>query len=1088
MTCFSRFLASAIVLLLMLNSADAAVWRNVVVQAGETQEIKAGSDETVDILFSDGTSVILGPGASLKINEFTYDPSTGKGSLSLNLNGGQARISGGRLNDRASISIATPEATFDLEAGSAMITSADGQTTGYLLNGKGLTASAGGKSERVFRPEFGVVANQGGLGEAKRISPIVVASDLEAFSQDGKLVLAAKPEPEQQASNGQGTAGNAGGASSRPVSNTSNRPSQQSSATTGAGVATGDDTPLPTDRPDIGDLNAGVVSVTEIETIVAQIETIAPQTNGATQTTQTQTTTPAQTPSVNPPVQTTPAAPPPVPFGDGFGDFAGGDAYQPVLGMAPAAVNESNSSIVNGNYPQRWQEFRVDQPGEAGDPAVPRNYGPTSNKIFQSTTLTESLGAGAPSSYGVANGGLSYFDGTGAFGIKLADGQNTFDEQALFLLGEPADGRDSTSSLNNREFGSFEAETTLGPNTGVFVETLSFGILGGGRDQDNFFYAEMLPGDITIFDLTTPAGTTPFDQAVAAANGAGLQVLFGPREINGGDPANGRIVLTERANDPTRIIFAAGDLDAAASRAPAAQPSVDSFFVAPGLTDAVTFAGTTPTATAGSDLASGERAFLRGETWTGLDGGLAVTEITDPGLLVVNPTGDPLTTPAPFLHADFGFSDDGTTQFSTISATIGAVTYRTSMNPGQPADPMIPIPAITEVDAIASGATVGSSRSGAGSTLLSGPVRSTASGGGNSIAGAGFAGFFVFENAGLAFDDVATPNPDTLPGGVEQPLGNADPDVGFAIGRLAVATQKETPTRTFDGMGSLTGYAGGLLEVETGTSIGLQPFADPSTGPNFTMENFDLAANTFTATANGDGVTVSFGGAGASAWADDQRFGARTADGNMTQNAALVSGDLIAPGLAGQFESGDGGPVMFVGPGGTPTDEPGDYDHIKWGYFFGDLDNQEGSRIHQHLGTFVAGSPVDIADLNSATGTATYHGHIAGDVYDSGNLRSVVGSFRETFNFSSRTGATRLDFDRRIYTNPAGTPSTLVGQAYNSTVVSGDITGNLNGRFVLPLNAGGRPTGLVGGFRLQNQATDPATAYRATGGFGGSER
>lgn len=1087
MTCFSRFLASAAALLLLLGSADAAVWRNVVVQPGEAQEIKAGSDETVDILFSDGTSVILGPGASLNINEYSYDPATGKGGLSLNLSGGQARISGGRLNDGASISITTPEATFNLEAGSAMITSADGETTGYLLNGKGLTASAGGKSERVFRPEFGVVANQNGLGEAQRISPIVVASDLEAFSQGGSLVLAAKQEPEQQASSGQGISANGAGSSQRPVSTTPNQPAQQNGANTGQGIVTGDDAPLPTDRPDIGDLNAGVVSLPVIEAIVAQIDEVAPQANGTTPT-QTTTMTAAQTPAANPPVQNTPAGPPPVPFGDGFGDFAGGSAYQPVLGAAPAAVNESNSSIVNGNFPQRWQEFRVDQPGESGDPAVPRNYGPTSNKIFQSATLTESLGAGAPSSYGVTNGGLSYFDGTGAFGIKLADGQNTFDEQALFLLGEPADGRDSTSSLNNREFGSFEAETTLGPNTGVFAETLSFGILGGGRDQDNFFYAEMLPGDITIFDLTTPAGTTPFDQAVAAANAAGLQVLFGPREVSSFDPNDGRIVLTERANDPTRIIFAAGDLDAAASRAPAAQPSVDRFFVSPGLTDAVTFTGTTPTVTAGSDLASGERAFLRGETWTELDGGLAVTQITDPGLLVVNPTGDPLVTPAPFLHADFGFNDNGTTQLSTISATIGAVTYRTSMNPGQPLDPMIPIPAITEVDAIASGATVGTSRSGAGSTLLSGPIRSSASGGGNSIAGSGFAGFFVFENAGLVFDDVATPNPDTLPGGVEQPLGNVDPDVGFAVGRLAVAAAKETPTRTFDGTGSLTGYAGGLLEVETGTGIGLQPFSDPSNGPNFTMENFDLAANTFTATATGDGVNVTFGGAGASAWVDDQRFGARTADSNMTQTAALVSGDLIAPGLAGQFESGDGGPVMFVGPGGTPTTEPGDYDHIKWGYFFGDLDNQEGSRIHQHLGTFVSGSPVDIADLNSATGTATYHGHIAGDVYDSGNLRSVVGSFRETFNFSSRTGSTRLDFDRRIYTNPAGTPSTLVGQAYNSTVVSGDITGNLNGRFVLPLNASGRPTGLVGGFRLQNQATDPASAYRATGGFGGSER
>lgn len=1071
MTCFSRILASTIVALFLNGSADAAVWRNVVVQAGETQKIEAGKEETVDVLFSDGTSVILGPGASLTVTEYSYDPTTGKGSLSLQLSGGKARISGGRLNDGASISIQTPEANFELDAGSAMIKTSDGKTTGYLLNGAGLMAVIGENRTRVFRPEFGITASQGGIDGPQRIDPAVVTADLEAFSQGGTLVAAA---PEQAGDQSGPAKKPTGRPSTRPASSTLNNPEQQ-----GAGPIS-DEAPLPTDRPDVGDLNEGTLPTLGSGMVVAMANTAtlpAQSPSAGTSTANTPSNTPAQMQPI-----------PQVPFGDGFGDFAGGDAYQPVLGAAPAAVNESNSSIVNGNYPVRWQEFRVDQPGEAASPAVPRNFGPTTNKIFQSENLTESLGVGAPSSFGVGNGGLSYFDGTGAFGIKIAGAQNTFDEQALFLLGEPSGGRESTSSLNDREFGSFEAETTLGTDTGVFVETLSFGILGGPRDLDNFYYAQLSPGDIEFFDLTTPAGTAAFNQALADANAANLQVLSGPAQVNSFDPNDGRIVLTERANDPTRIIFAAGDLDGAASRAAATQPSVDSFFVAPGLTDAVTFTGTTPTATPGSDLASGQRAFLRGETWTELDGSLAVTELTDTGLMVVNPTGDPLATPAPFLHADFGFSDNGTTQFSTISATIGAVTYRTSTNPGQPADPMIPIPAITEVDAIASGATVGTSRSGAASTLLSGPVRSTAAGGGNSIAGAGYAGFFVLENSGLVFDDVATPNPDTLPGGVEQPLGNADPDVGFAIGRLAVATAKETPTRTFDGTGSLSGYAAGLLEVETASGVGLQPFADPSGGLNFTMENFDFAANTFTATANGDGLTFSFGGTGASAWVDDQRFGARTPDTNMTQNAALVSGDLIAAGLAGQFESAEGGPVMFVGPGGTPTDEPGDYEHIKWGYFFGDLVTQEGSRIHQHLGAFAAGIPVDIADLNGATGTATYHGHIAGDVYDSGNLRSVVGTFREDFNFNSRTGSTRLDFDRRIFANPAGTSSTLVGQAYASTVVSGDVTGSLAGRFTRPLNASGQPSGIVGGFRLQNQATDPATAYRATGAFAGSER
>lgn len=94
----------------------------------------------------------------------------------------------------------------------------------------------------------------------------------------------------------------------------------------------------------------------------------------------------------------------------------------------------------------------------------------------------------------------------------------------------------------------------------------------------------------------------------------------------------------------------------------------------------------------------------------------------------------------------------------------------------------------------------------------------------------------------------------------------------------------------------------------------------------------------------------------------------------------------------------------------------------------------EGVREHQHLGSFAAGPPIDTADLNTASGTATYIGHAIGDVYDAGKLRTVAGTFQESFNFTSRTGATSLDFDGRSFGNVAATTSTLAGQEYRSRV------------------------------------------------------
>lgn len=263
-------------------------------------------------------------------------------------------------------------------------------------------------------------------------------------------------------------------------------------------------------------------------------------------------------------------------------------------------------------------------------------------------------------------------------------------------------------------------------------------------------------------------------------------------------------------------------------------------------------------------------------------------------------------TMAPFLHADFGLADVGGTQASTISATIGSVTYRTSVNPGGLTSDDVDVPAKTEVDALARGRTVGSSRGAGSSTLISGPVRSRAAGGGNPVLDPGYAGYFVFENAGLAFDDVEGPNPVQLPGGVERPLGSSAPNVGFAIGRLAIATG--TASRTFDGSTSLVGYAAGLTEVETPAGVTLRPFADPRAGPNLSFHDFDLAANTFEATITGGNLSVNLGGAGASAWVDDATFGARSPDG-AAHAVALMSGGPIAGELAGAFVSAAGGAI-----------------------------------------------------------------------------------------------------------------------------------------------------------------------------------
>ena len=445
-------------------------------------------------------------------------------------------------------------------------------------------------------------------------------------------------------------------------------------------------------------------------------------------------------------------------------------------------------------------------------------------------------------------------------------------------------------------------------------------------------------------------------------------------------------------------------------------PVVDRFYLSAGMAGAVlggvgaearAAEGLAPLAP-GMDQTSGAgRAFLRDATWTELDRRsegerleLAPGDVVDAGLFVINPTGPVLGTgrTAKVLHADFALRGEGAAQVSTISATIGEVAFRFSALPDQAGPP-------TEADAFVSARTVGSSRglteSGAteASTLVSGGVLSRAAGGGNpNLPGAGRLGFLVLENAGEVFVDggnegfvdgrieavfAGEAEPGVLPGGRERPVGEdpGAPDLRFAAARLGVATAESE-----GGMGSgqplsafprseleddVLGYAAALVEVE-GTvevdgevrpAVGLARLSAPEDGPNLRFSGLNLELNEIGATLRVGGAEIALGGGeGRSAFLSDRLFGLRTAapEGEGAPDLAMVSGGLVREGLEA-----------------AGLRAPPEYEHVKWGFFMGDLGAAPGGgRRHAHLGTFVAGERLSAEDGLSVTNpVVTYRGH-----------------------------------------------------------------------------------------------------------------
>ena len=378
------------------------------------------------------------------------------------------------------------------------------------------------------------------------------------------------------------------------------------------------------------------------------------------------------------------------------------------------------------------------------------------------------------------------------------------------------------------------------------------------------------------------------------------------------------------------------------------------------------------------------------------------------------------------------------------------------------------------------GRTIGSSRGTVGETTVgfSSPIRSTAAGGGNPALKEGYAGYFVLENYDPP-DPVTgkTENGETpLMGGTEKPLGRSDKDQTYAYLRLATATGSSKPTLRNEL--TLNGWMGGLAEFENGNIIGLTQIDSGDMPDNITIQT-SPANNTVKADFTlfgqnpNQSTTFNLGGLnvdGTSAFVDDNRFAARS--NNSGYEVAMVTADLFRDATTGNL------PASLNLPDGSSIPK---YEHLKWGFFFGDTKTTAGAREHVHLGTWIAGK-IPTGDSLGLRGTASYTGHSIGNVFNNGSLYTAVGSFQNDWNFDTRKGTANMNFDKMNYT---GTTA-IKGSSFN---FDGNLTapgrqGGLQGSFVAPVNP--TPAALMGGFAIAE--TPGAPTYRAAGTFGAERK
>jgi hypothetical protein len=144
------------------------------------QTFTTDANTFLTVLLPNNSLLSIGPGSSVTIESFTFNPDLGSSSLTGSVGSGSLRITSGDAANQA-ISLRTPTSTLSLTNGAALIqVSPQGATSTTLLSGSGVTVTNAGGTQTLSRAGFNVVvtAVDQAPGTPQRLEASVLSAQL----------------------------------------------------------------------------------------------------------------------------------------------------------------------------------------------------------------------------------------------------------------------------------------------------------------------------------------------------------------------------------------------------------------------------------------------------------------------------------------------------------------------------------------------------------------------------------------------------------------------------------------------------------------------------------------------------------------------------------------------------------------------------------------------------------------------------------------------------------------------------------------------------------------------------------------------
>ncbi len=133
------------------------------------ERIQTNDSGSLQVIFADKTTLNVGPGSSLVIDEFVYNPGTKAGSMAITLGKGAMRFVGGNASHSGDAEVKTPVATIGIRGGITTVVHQGRETKAVLQFGTLKVVGPRGEIVTLRRPGFAVTVDPSGVSEPYRV-------------------------------------------------------------------------------------------------------------------------------------------------------------------------------------------------------------------------------------------------------------------------------------------------------------------------------------------------------------------------------------------------------------------------------------------------------------------------------------------------------------------------------------------------------------------------------------------------------------------------------------------------------------------------------------------------------------------------------------------------------------------------------------------------------------------------------------------------------------------------------------------------------------------------------------------------------